>query len=160
MHRVWKALGWVGACLFLAGCGEGGQRLDAARSADTAGVAAEPSSLLAIMRGLEVDMDRVSHALWAERYDSLAAAARAVADHPKVGPEERARILGTLGERAAEFQQADVRVHDAGVELAAAAEARDEERVVRALGALQAGCVACHADFRESLRSTAGAAVP
>lgn len=112
---------------------------------------AQPS-LIEIMQGLEIDMDRVAHGVWVADFDSIAAGARAVADHPKVGPAERAEIFEVLGERAAGFRQADMLVHNTAVELAEKARAGDMGGVLDAMTRLQAGCVACHAGYRAPIQ--------
>lgn len=147
--------------LLSAGCtpDEDGGGPSGQRAPDTAAVAGGPAAaggptLLALMRGLESDMDRISHALWAERHDELASAARTVADHPLVGPAERERVVSILGDRAAAFQQADVRVHDDALRLADAAAAADMPRILTSLATLQEGCVECHSAFRQELRTT------
>lgn len=109
-------------------------------------------SLLEIMQQLEVDMARVAHGVWVEAYDSIAVAARAVADHPQVGPEERAEILGILGEGGVGFRQADMAVHDTALELAERAEAGDMPGVLATLSRLQEACVSCHIGYRATLQ--------
>lgn len=109
-------------------------------------------TLFSIMLGLQGDMDRVSHGLWLEQYDSIAAAARAVADHPAIPPQEGQKIAGVLGDDMARFQAFDRTVHDLAVRMAEAADARDMAGVLEADAALRDGCVACHTDFRTRLR--------
>lgn len=112
-----------------------------------------PPSLVEIMQQLEVDMDRVAHGVWVADFDSIAAGARAVADHPTVGPDERAEIMEILGERGAGFRAADMAVHDTAVELAERARAEDMSAVLGALTRLQEGCVACHTGYRATLQA-------
>ena len=127
---------------------------EATPAPDSAGAReATPPTLVEIMRGLETDMERVAHGIWLADFDSIAAGARAVADHPQVGPEERAGILGTLGDGAAGFREADMRVHDTAVTLAERAGAENLPGVLDALTELQAGCVACHAGYRATLQA-------
>ncbi|NIP79879.1 MAG: cytochrome c [Gemmatimonadetes bacterium] len=156
-----------------AGCGPGDDRDGDAREtrrAPTAGPAAvdsavadsgpaeaeAPPTLRGIMLQLQADMGRVSRGIWAGRFDSVAAAAQAIADHPRVGPRERTAIVETLGDRAAAFQAADAAVHDAAVVLAEQARAGDITGVMEALARLQDGCVACHTGFRDVLRADGG----
>ena len=130
-------------------------RVDAA----VAGAASDPPTqptLVEIMQQLEVDMERVAHGVWLARFDSIAAGAQAVADHPKIGPEERAQIMEILGEGAEGFRQADMLVHNAAVELADRARAGEMGGVLDALTRLQAGCVACHTGYRASIQEHAG----
>ena len=120
--------------------------------ADTAATAGPPT-LVEIMRQLEVDMTRVAHGVWVADFDSIAAGAGAIADHPTVGPAERAEIMGILGDRGPGFAEADRRVHDIAVELAERARAGDMGGVLESLGDLQAGCVACHAGYRATIQA-------
>ena len=146
------AVALAAAGLFLAcsndGSGAGGEAAQEAASDS----APEAPSLVAIMQQLEVDMERVAHGVWVEDYDSIAAGAQAIADHPKVGAEERAEIMGILGDRGAGFREADMRVHDDAVALAGAARARSMGEVLDTLTRLQAGCVACHTAYRQPIQ--------
>jgi hypothetical protein len=116
------------------------------------GTRAALPALFGIMAGLQEDMSRVGRGLWVERYDSIAAAARAVADHPRVTPEEARRIADVLGADMPRFKAADTRVHDLAVRLERAAGRRDMAAVLTAESELRSGCVECHTRFRERLR--------
>ncbi len=125
-----------------------------ARPADAApppGSAGMP--LIEIMAGLAADMGRLSMAVWAEDYDSMAAAAVSVADHPKVGPVQRAAIANALGEDFPGFVGFDKRVHDAAVALSEGALDRDVDAVLANLERVQRDCVACHTVFRDRVRA-------
>ncbi len=111
----------------------------------------EAADLKTIMVELGEQMARVQSALWLEDLPTVSTAARQVADHPHVSPDERARVQGALGEDFAAFVTADRAVHDAAVRLSEAAGGGDLDGTVRELGAVQAGCVACHSQFRERL---------
>ncbi len=128
---------------------------DAGR-ADTAAVAtgtrAALPSLFSLMLGLQGDLDGISHGLWTESYDSIAAAAQRVADHPRVTPEDASMIAGILGADMARFQALDGNVHDLSVELAEHARARDFQAILDTEARLRAGCVECHTTFRDRLR--------
>lgn len=152
LHRGGVALA---LCAILAGCTDGGAGSVAEENAEEntgAPEAAAGPTLLEVMAGLQGDMDRLHHALWAGNMDSVAVAARAVADHPEVGPQERTRVLGILGDRGPAFVALDRAVHDAGVTLAEHAGAGDVPGTLEALARLQEGCVACHTEFRAPLR--------
>ena len=111
----------------------------------------DDATLKIIMRQLGRDMDALNAALWARDLGALEAAATAIAKHPHVSPQERARVQATLGSDFAAFGAADRRVHDAAMRTASAAADQDSDRVLSELGSLQAGCVACHDGFRERL---------
>lgn len=152
--------------LLLSGCADGAQEEapseDAAASEqapvqDSAPESTSPSrvalpGLFSIMVGLQEDMARVSRGLWLERFDTIAAAAQDVADHPRVPPEEFERISGVLGKDMSRFGGMDMEVHDLAVRLAEAAREEDLEAVLSAQAELRRACVACHSTFRQRLR--------
>jgi len=113
---------------------------------------ASAADLKTIMRQLGWDMDALNAALWARDFAALTTAATAIAEHPHVSPQEKARVQAALGTDFAAFGAADRRVHDAAVRVAEAAAAEASDRVLSELGSLQAGCVACHDAFRDQLR--------
>lgn len=110
-----------------------------------------PGDLKTIMVELGNDMNAVNAALWVEDWVALAAAGRAIADHPHVSAAEKARVSKALGPDFAAFVAADRRVHDSAVRLSAAATTEDVTAVLGELSELQAACVACHAAFRDRL---------
>ena len=139
-HLVGGLLGVV-----LMGAGAGGSQHDV-----------DSADLKTIMRQLGQDMDALNAALWARDFGALATAATAIAEHPRVSSQEKARVQSLLGADFATFAAADRRVHDAAVRTAKAASGEDSGRVLSELGSLQAGCVACHDAFRDRLRDSAG----
>ena len=135
----------------LAGCDAEAPAPDSASDA-AATESPDPGLLRSIMLGLGVDMDEISRGLWLDDLAAVELAARAIAEHPHVSDSERMRIQGVLGANVAQFIQGDRHVHDTAVRLSEAAAARDLTGTLDALSELQAGCVACHQDFRERLR--------
>lgn len=107
-----------------------------------------PGSLQEVMVGLATNMDTVHAGLWAEDMAQVERAATLIAGHPQVSAAERTRIQQALGADFPQFVAGDKRVHDAAVELAAAATADDIAEVLRALERLERGCVSCHSGFR------------
>jgi len=142
--------------LFLTGCdGEAAAPVGESSVAATVEAEAEvpdPGRLRSIMIGLGANMDEVSRGLWLEDLAIVESAARAIAEHPHVSDTERTRIQGVLGPDFARFVQGDRRVHGTAVRLAAAAAAGEWASTLDELAELQAGCVACHQDFRSRLR--------
>lgn len=120
---------------------------------ESAATRAALPGLFAIMLELQGDMGRVSRGLWLEAYDTIAAGAQAIADHPQIPPDEAATIADVLGPDMARFKTLDTRVHDLSVELAEAARAGDMATVLARDAELRQGCVECHSAFRERLRS-------
>ncbi|HSG47472.1 MAG TPA: hypothetical protein VLA43_06670, partial [Longimicrobiales bacterium] len=109
--------------------------------------------LFAIMAGLQRDMAELDRGLWLEDHDVMAAAARAIADHPTVPDNEARSIAGVLGAEMADFKGFDTRVHDLAVRIEALAAEADMDGIVQAQGDLHDGCVACHSAFRARLRA-------
>lgn len=116
--------------------------------------------LFGIMVGLQEDMRRLDRGLWTEDYDSIAVAARAVADHPTVPPEEFQLISGVLGDAMAGFREMDMNVHDRAVEIEEHARAGRLEDVLDTGARLRAGCVQCHTAYRQQLREGLAAGEP
>lgn len=119
---------------------------------ESAGTRAALPRLFSVMVGLQGDMERVSRGIWTESYDTIAVAARAVADHPTIGAEGIAKVQGVLDEDMARFKGMDVTVHDLAVEVEEHAAAGDLEAVLDAEARLRQGCVECHTAFRQRLR--------
>jgi cytochrome c556 len=115
-------------------------------------VTAPLPGLLAVMSGLEQDMARLSRGLWRADYDTIAAAARAVATHPKVPPSEAQQIAGVLGPDMAAFKGVDTEVHDLAMRVAELAGEEDMDAIVTVEKELRAGCMACHTGFRTRIR--------
>lgn len=109
-------------------------------------------ALFSIMSALEGAMARLDRGLWAERFDTIAAGARAVADHPPIPAAEGERIRSVLGDDMARFQELDRTVHDLAVRVAEGADRRALGPVLEAQAQLRSGCVTCHTEFRERLR--------
>lgn len=119
---------------------------------ESAGTRAALPRLFGVMLGLQRDMDRISRGIWTESYDSIATAARAVADHPTIGADGISKVQGVLGEDMARFKTLDVAVHDLALEVAEHAAASDLEALLDAEARLRQGCVECHTAFRQRLR--------
>lgn len=153
--------------LFLAtACGQPPERSDATGAETGSSVAHTGGShealgdsahtalvLRPIMQQLGVEMGRLTAALWLEDYAAMTTSAGAIADHPHIAEEELGRIQRTLGADMPAFETIDREVHEAAVGLHEAARRRDLDGIVRQLGDVQRGCVACHSRFRERLRT-------
>ena len=113
--------------------------------------ASEEMSLQAIMQKLGQDMNRLNEAIFADDYAAMERSAAAIADHPRPPAEERARILGKLGEDAPRFRAADHNVHEAARALGDAASQQEMLQVLQFYHQLMQGCVACHTEFRPRL---------
>lgn len=115
--------------------------------------APEALPLRPIMQRLAGDMAAFSYAMWLENYEEMEARAAAMADHTHISPDELRRIETELGPEMAAFEEADEVVHRASVALHEAAAARQLDQVLAHLGEVQSGCMSCHTQFRERLRT-------
>lgn len=108
--------------------------------------------LFSIMVNLQGDMARISRGLWIENFDTIAAGADAIANHPRVPQQEFQRISDVLGADMSRFGGMDQEVHDLAVRLAEEARRGEIEPVLSTEAELRRGCVACHTAFRDRLR--------
>lgn len=108
--------------------------------------------LFSIMVELQGDMARISRGLWIENFDTIAAGADAIANHPRVPQQEFQRISEVLGSDMSRFGGMDREVHDLAVRLAEEARSGELEPVLSTDVELRRGCVACHTAFRDRLR--------
>ena len=135
------------------GVGPAATAPDADHAADADG-AHQEMALLPIMRRLAEDMAAMQNALWLEDFATVEQHASAIADHAHMSAAEVARIRAELGAEMPQFESADAAVHEAAVQMHAAARERDTDAVLDRLAEVQRGCVACHEQFRERLRTT------
>jgi cytochrome c556 len=112
----------------------------------------ETKPLRLLMVGLAQDMDRINTGLWHEDFDLMRQGAAAIADHPKIPPEQMATIKMALENEAETFVQYDKTVHKTASELAEAAADDNLSRVLDAYTRLRDGCVGCHTAYRDRLR--------
>lgn len=116
----------------------------------------EGQTLLAIMQKLGVDMTLLTHGIMTEDTALVARSAADVAAHPDIAPEEVERIHAELGSAMAEFERLDAEVHEASVALSESARTGRFSDVLDRLHQVQRGCVDCHTQFRERLRTNPG----
>lgn len=114
-------------------------------------------ALLPIMQGLGSDMTALTYALMTEDHDGVAKHAAAIAEHAPISAAELERIHRVLGSDMARFEAVDESVHVASVRLRDAARAHQPDQVVTRLAEVQRGCVSCHTQFRERLRTNPAA---
>lgn len=173
MRRTTRFL-WLGAALATAACQSEAPDTDGpdraphdAASPDHASEAAheeghaargdgaghEGLPLRPIMQQLGANMAGLTHALWLEDHEQMAAFAGEIAEHPHISDEELRRIRTALGPEMDRFVAADEAVHVAATRLKAAVEARDVDQVLQRLAEVQTGCMTCHTQFRQRLRT-------
>ncbi len=167
--RSWSTTFTGLALIALMGCGQSqpdGRATDAepsspeaqAPAATPGGGPADASTrtvfpgLFSIMTELERNLADVSRGFWLEDFEVIAVAARSVAGHPTVPPEELEWISEALGPDLARFKAWDVQLHDLAVRMSEAAAAGEIPSLLEMDAELRAGCVGCHSEFRERLR--------
>lgn len=118
------------------------------------GAEGEGEALLPIMQRLGSLMVSLTHGLMTDDDSTVARSAAAIAQHAPIAAEELERISSVLGSDMAEFVRLDEEVHEQSVLLSNAAAAGQIDEVLTQLNQVQRGCVACHALFRERLRTS------
>jgi cytochrome c556 len=106
-----------------------------------------------LMVGLAQDMARINTGIWHEDYDLIREGASSIANHPKIPPDQIAKIKNALGEDFQNFVRYDKAVHGTATELVSAAKARDWSGVLSKYTEIRDGCVGCHTAYRDRLRS-------
>lgn len=117
------------------------------------GDAHETLPLRPIMQQLGANMAGLTYALWLEDYEQMASYADDIADHTHISEEELQRIQDELGQEMDRFLEADEAVHEASVRLHETVESRNVDRILQQLNEVQVGCMACHTQFRQRLRT-------
>lgn len=110
-------------------------------------------TLLAIMQRLGGNMTALTHGLMTQDTASVRLQAAAIAEHAPIAASDLERIKRALGADIAAFDAVDESVHVAAVALRDAAQAGRTNDILRRLHEVQRGCVSCHAQFRERLRT-------
>ncbi|HSM59173.1 MAG TPA: hypothetical protein VK849_00190 [Longimicrobiales bacterium] len=134
--------------------GQGAETAASVPAEDTAEAAPAPKTMVlkAIMTALAADMGTVAAGFWVEDLETVSRAAGAIADHPRVPPEQMAAIQRELGARFTEFVAFDRSVHDLAVELRdGAAAMRPAGELAPLFSEITAACLACHTSFRARL---------
>jgi cytochrome c556 len=104
------------------------------------------------MVGLGQDMFRINTGIWHEDYDLTREGATSIANHPRIPPDQIAKIKKALRKDFQNFVRFDKSVHGTATELVSAAEARNGSSVLTRQTELRDGCVGCHTAYRERLR--------
>lgn len=105
-----------------------------------------------LMVGLAQDMARINTGIWHEDFDLVQQGASSIANHPRIPPDQIAKIKKALGQEFQNFVRFDKAVHGTATELVNAAEARDWSGVLTKQTELRDGCFGCHTAYRERLR--------
>ena len=113
----------------------------------------EATTLLPIMQRLGSNMTALTYALMTDDREGVEKQAAAIAAHAPISATELERIQRVLGPDMAKFEAVDESVHVASVRLHDATQSSWGVGVVDRLGDVQRGCVSCHSQFRERLRT-------
>ena len=110
-------------------------------------------TLLAIMQRLGGNMASLTHGIMTQDTQAVRQQATAIAEHAPIATTDLARIKETLGGDMPAFEAVDESVHVAAGALSDAARAGEFQTVLSRLNEVQRGCVSCHTQFRDRLRT-------
>ncbi|ALP54501.1 hypothetical protein Tel_15835 [Candidatus Tenderia electrophaga] len=106
-----------------------------------------------IMQEMVGNMQDIVFGIMVEDYDQVAVLAEAIAFHPEPDMGRQMALLKKLGMDAKSFTLHEDRIRQNALRLQKAASARDPEAVIEKFAALAESCSACHAAYRERIRS-------
>ncbi|NNJ65814.1 MAG: hypothetical protein HKP16_09615, partial [Xanthomonadales bacterium] len=78
--------------------------------------AGEPTTLQTIMQGLRDNLVEISDGLLTDDMTLVEQGATAIANHPRIPPEQVQLVANELGQEMPAFKQFDTRVHDLALE--------------------------------------------
>ena len=109
----------------------------------------DETTLKAIMVELRRNFVDISDGFLLDDFNQVAEAALAIAEHPRIPPQQVERVADELGAEMPVFKNFDVQVHELSLELYNAATDRDRAAAVSAYQRMVAACFGCHAAYRE-----------
>jgi len=107
------------------------------------------TTLKTIMQEMRLNFLDISDGFLLDDFEKIAEGALAIAEHPRIPPEQVQRVAGELGAEMPVFKNFDVQVHELSLEIYKAAKDRDRAAAVTAYQGMVAACFACHAAYRE-----------
>lgn len=107
------------------------------------------TTLKEIMQELRRNFFEVSDGFLLDDFEKVANGALAIAEHPRIPPEQVERVANELGPEMPVFKNFDVQVHELSLEMYQAAQDRDRATAIAAYQGMVAACFACHAAYRE-----------
>jgi cytochrome c556 len=119
--------------------------------APTIATTGETTTLKEIMQGLRDNLVEISDGLLTDDFGRVARGANAIAEHPRIPPNQVQLVAAELGEEMPAFKQMDHRVHHLSLEIKAAAEALDRAAVIAAYQHMFDGCIACHDAYKDRI---------
>ncbi len=107
------------------------------------------TTLKEIMQELRRNFLEVSDGFLLDDFDRVAEGALAIAEHPRIPPEQVELVANELGPEMPVFKNFDVQVHELSLEMYKAAMDGDRAAAVAAYQGMVAACFDCHATYRE-----------
>ena len=114
------------------------------------------TTLKTIMQEMRLNFLDISDGFLLDDFEKIAEGALAIAEHPRIPPEQVQRVAGELGAEMPVFKNFDVQVHELSLEIYKAAKERDRAAAVTAYQGMVAACFACHAAYRERVAAVLG----
>jgi hypothetical protein len=106
-------------------------------------------TLKSIMQELRLYFFNVSDGFLLDDFDKVAEGALAIAEHPRIPPEQVQLVADELGAEMPVFKNFDVQVHELSLEMYKAAKERDRDAAVAAYQGMVTACFDCHSAYRE-----------
>ena len=106
-------------------------------------------TLKSIMQELRQNFLDVSDGFLLDDFGKVAEGALAIAEHPRIPPEQVQLVAEELGPEMAVFKNFDVQVHELSLEMYKAANERDRDAAVTAYQRMVRACFDCHSAYRE-----------
>jgi cytochrome c556 len=107
------------------------------------------TTLKGIMQELRRNFFEVSDGFLLDDFEKVASGALAIAEHPRIPPEQIERVANELGPEMPVFKNFDVQVHELSLEIYKAAQDGDRAAAIAAYQAMVTACFDCHAAYRE-----------
>ena len=107
------------------------------------------ASLKEIMQELRRNFLEISDGFLLDDFGRIAEGALAIAEHPRIPPEQIEQVANELGPEMPVFKNFDVQVHELSLEMYKAANDGDRAAAVAAYQAMAAACFDCHAAYRK-----------
>jgi hypothetical protein len=110
--------------------------------------AGEPTTLQTIMQGLRDNLVEISDGLLTDDMTLVEQGATAIANHPRIPPEQVQLVAKELGQEMPVFKQFDTRVHDLAVDISIAAKSKDRAAAMSKFQEMVDGCLGCHTVYK------------
>ena len=112
-------------------------------------LAEETTTLQIIMQGLRDNLVEITDGLLTDDFELVERGASAIANHPRIPPEQVKLVAAELGQEMPVFKQFDTRVHDLAVQISSAAKNGDDGAAISAFEDMIDGCFGCHTVYKD-----------